>query len=108
MFLELRIAENFRVMPTEIFTDRHGEAASAAGRVAHDVRRHRPDEFDHELDDVARGAELAVLPGAGDLAEHVFVEVALGVAVLHWHLLDHVHDLGEERGRGDGEPRSFM
>ena len=65
----------------------------------------RRGEFHHELDDVARGAELAVLPGAGDLAEHVFVEVALGVAVLHRHLVDHVHDLGQQRGRGDGEPR---
>ena len=62
-------------------------------------------QLDHELDDVARGAELAVLPGAGDLAEHVFVEVALGVAVLHRHAVDHVHDLGEQRGRGDGEAR---
>ena len=56
-------------------------------------------------DDVARGAELAVLSGAGDLAEHVFVEVALGVAVLHRHAVNHVHDLGEQRGRGDGEAR---
>ena len=44
-------------------------------------------------------------PARGDLAEHVFVEVALGVAVLHRHVVDHVHDLGEQRGRGDGEPR---
>ena len=62
-------------------------------------------EFHHQLDDVARGAELAVLPGAGDLPEHVFVEVALGVAVLHRHAVNHVHDLGEQRGRGDGEAR---
>ena len=68
-------------------------------------RRLRRGQFDHQLDDVARGAELAVLPGAGDLAEHVFVEVALGVAVLHRHVVDHVHDLGEQRGRGDGEAR---
>ena len=65
----------------------------------------RRGQLDHELDDVARGAELAVLPGAGDLAEHVFVEVALGVAVLHRHLVDHVHDLGEQRRRRDGEAR---
>ena len=51
----------------------------------------------HQLDDVARRAELAVLPGAGDLAEHVLVEVALGVAVLHRDVVDHVHDLGQQR-----------
>ena len=33
-------------------------------------------------DDVPRGAELAVLSGAGDLAQHVLVDVALGVAVV--------------------------
>ena len=65
----------------------------------------RRGHFHHELDDVARRAELAVLPGAGDLAEHVFVEVALGVAVLHRHVVDHVHDLGEQRRGGDGEAR---
>ena len=54
----------------------------------------------HQPDDVARGTELAVLPRRGDLAEHVFVEVALGVAVLHRHLGDEIDDLGEElRGR---------
>ena len=93
--LEFRVAENFRVMPPEIFTDRHGKAASAAGGVAHDVPGHRPDEFHHQFDDMARRAELAILPGAGDLAEHVFIQVALGVAVFHRHLLDHVHDLGQ-------------
>ena len=54
---------------------------------------------------MARGAELAVLPGAGDLAEHVFVDVALGVAVLHRHVLDQVHHPGQQRWRGDGEAR---
>ena len=103
--LELRVTEKFRLMPPQIFADRHEEAASAARRVANDVRGHRPDKLHHQLDDVARGAELAVLPGAGDLPEHVFVEVALGVAVLHRHAVNHVHDLGEQRGRGDGEAR---
>ena len=51
-------------------------------------------QLDHQLDDVARRAELAVLPGGGDLAEHVLVDVALGVAVLHLQAVDHVDDLG--------------
>ena len=69
----------------------------AAGRIADHVARLRRGHLDHEPDDVARRAELAVLPGGGDLAEHVLVEVALGVAVLHRHLVDHVHDLREQR-----------
>ena len=47
------------------------------------------------------------LPGAGDLAQHVFVEVALGVAILHRQVGDEVDDLGEQRRRRDGEARSL-
>src|SRR5215471_3559568 len=53
--------------------------------------------LNHEPDDVARGAELAILSGAGDLAEHVFIDVALGVAVLHRHVLNQVHYSGQQR-----------
>jgi hypothetical protein len=79
--------------------------AGAAGRVADDVLGRGRGQLHHQLDDVARRAELAVLPGAGDLAEHVLVEVALGVAVLHRHLVEQVHHLGQQRRRGDGEAR---
>ena len=65
-------------------------------------RRH---QLDHQPDDVARGAELAVLAGGGDLAQHVFVEVALGVAIVHGDLVDQVHNPRQERWRGDGEAR---
>jgi hypothetical protein len=60
------------------------------------------------LDDVARRAELAVLAGAGNLAQHVFVEVALGVAVLHRHMVEHVHHLGQQAGVSMVKRASFM
>ena len=63
----------------------------------------RRNHLHHELDDVARRAELTVLPGRGDLGEHVLVEVALGVAVLHRDLVDEVDDLGKQLRGGDGE-----
>ena len=84
---------------------RDEEARRAAGRVADHVGRLRRRHLDHQPDDVARRAELAVLPGGGDLAEHVLVEVALGVAVLHRHCVEQVHDLGQQRRRRDGEAR---
>ena len=62
----------------------------------------------HEPDDVARGAELAVLPGAGDLAEHVLVEVALGVAVLHRHVSIRSTTLASSAGVGMVKRASFM
>ena len=44
-------------------------------------------------------------PARGDLAEHVLVEVALGVAVLHRDIVDQVDHLGQQRRRGDSEAR---
>lgn len=54
---------------------------------------------------MTRGAELAVLPGGGDLPQHVFVKVALGVAIFHRHLSHEIDHLGQQCGRGDGEAR---
>ena len=79
------------------------EAAGAGGGVADEVAGFRGGEFHHEGDDLAGGAELVVLPGDGDFAEHVFVELALGVAVVHGDFIDEVDDFGEEGGGGDGE-----
>ncbi len=62
-------------------------------------------QFDHRGDDVPRRAELAVLAGGGDLAEHVFVDVALGVAAAHVELVELVDHLGEEGGARHLEPR---
>ena len=39
VFLELRVAEDFRVMLAEVFARRHEEARRAAGGIADDVRR---------------------------------------------------------------------
>ena len=90
-------------MLAQVFAGGDEKARRAAGGVADDVLRRGRGHLDHEADDVARGAELAVLAGGGDLAEHVFVEVALRVAILHRHLVEQVHHLGQERRGGDGE-----
>ena len=76
------------------------KTGGAAGRVADAVLRGGRGHLDHEFDDVARGAELAVLAGAGDLAEHVLVEIALGVGVGHVDGVELVHHVGQHpRGR---------
>ncbi len=99
----LAVAEHLRMALAEVLPRGDEEARRAAGRVADHVvgrgRRH----LDHQADDVARGAELAVLSGGRDLAEHVLVQVALRVPVLHGHVVDHVHDLREEGRRRDRE-----
>ena len=76
--------------------DRDQEAASPDGWIADHVLRLRRHQFHHHRDDVARGAELAVLAGGGDLRQHVFIDVALGVARAHLELVELIDDLGEK------------
>ena len=103
----LVVVEQLRMVVAQIFAGRDQEAAGAAGGIADDVLRRRRHHLHHQRDDVARRAELAVLAGSRDLAEHVFVEVALGVAILHRDLGQQVDHLGEQRRGGDGEARAL-
>ena len=89
----------------QVLTHRYQETRRAAGRVADDVDGLGRGELHHQPDDVARRAELPVLSGGGDLAEHVLVDVALGVAFRHRHLVEQVYHLGEQRRGRDGEAR---
>jgi hypothetical protein len=91
------------VLP-DVLARRDEKAARAAGRITNHVVGLWLRHLDHEADDVAGRAELAVLTRRGDLAEHVLVEVALGVAVLHRNLIHHVYNFCEKRGSWDREP----
>ena len=94
-------------MFAEIFVRGNQKAAGAAGGIADHVLWPWRHHVHHQRNDVARGAELTVLPGAGDLRQHVFVEVALGVAILHRDFGEKIDHLGEQRGCRNGEARSF-
>jgi hypothetical protein len=100
---QLLVSQHFGVTLAKGFAHGHQETAGSASRVAHDVIRLGFHHLHHEPDNVARGAKLAVLPSAGNLAQHVFVEIALGVAVFHGDFVDHVHDFSQQRARGNGE-----
>ena len=89
----------------QILARRHKKASRAARRIAQHVARFRRDHLDHQPDDVARRAKLAVLTGGRDLGEHVLVKIALGVALLHRHLVDHVDDFGQQSRRRNRETR---
>ena len=52
--------------------------------------------LDHRVDDMSRRAELAVLPGASDAAQHVFIGVALRVPVFHRDLVQLLDNLGQQ------------
>ena len=91
------------VVLDEMLGGRDEEAGRAASRVADDVLRGGCGHVHHQPDDVARRAELPVLPGAGDLAEHVLVEITLGVAVGHVDVVELVDHVGEHTSRGHHE-----
>ncbi len=81
------------------------KTSRAARRIAEHVGRLRRDHLDHQPNDVTRRAELAVLSGGRNFRQHVLVQVALGVALLHRHLIDHVDDFGQQSRRGNREAR---
>jgi hypothetical protein len=105
MVAQRRVVEQLGMMLPQVFTGRHKEAGGTARRVADDVSRLWCGELHHQPNDVPRRTELTVLTGRGDLGEHVLVHVALGVALLHWHLVEHVDHLGQQRRRRDSEAR---
>ena len=79
------------------------EARSAAGRIADHILGRGRGHLHHQLDDVARGAELPGLPGGGDLTEHVLVEIAFGIAVGHVDAVELIDHVGQHPGRGHHE-----
>ena len=98
------VPQNLRMPLSEMFTGCDEKSARAARRVANHVRRGRLHHLDHQADDVPGRPELPVLPSRRNLAEHVFVEVALRVPVVHRHVVDHVHDLRQQRRSRNREP----
>jgi hypothetical protein len=99
------LVDRVTVMVTEVFRRGDQKAPGPAGRVADHVLRRRRGHVHHQLDDVPRRAELAVLPGAGDLAEHVLVQVALGIGVRHVDAVELVHHVRQHARCGHHEDR---
>ena len=67
------------VVRADVFGGRNKKSRRAAGRVADDVVGRGVQKRDHHVADVLGRAELAVTACCGDLAEHVFIQIALHV-----------------------------
>ena len=91
MLALVSVHQHARVSSSDILPSGNKEVRGSAGRVADLVFGTRRGHLDHELDDVPRGAELTVDTGAGEVAQQILVQVAVGVAVLHFP------DAGEQR-----------
>lgn len=95
VLFQLRIPQDFGMVVPHIFARRDQKAACSTSRIADHVGGCGSGKFNHQLNDVPGRTELAVLSRRGDLAQHVFVQVAFGVPLFHRHRVDHVHDLGQ-------------
>ena len=94
------------VMVADVLRRPHQEARRAAGGVADGVLRGGPEQLHHHGNDMPGRAELAVLSGGGQLAQHVLVQVALHVLLGKIVLVEVVQpgdDLLQHLGRGNQE-----
>ncbi|MNJ62648.1 hypothetical protein D3C77_584970 [compost metagenome] len=92
------ISEDASVAGVHLIQVFHGagqEASGAAGRIANDVGRLRRDQLDYGVDDMPRRTELAVDTSGGELAQQVFVNIALNVALSQRQVIDHLHGGGQ-------------
>jgi hypothetical protein len=100
----LLVRQQARMALAQVLAGGDQKAGRTAGGVARSRsvglrRRH----LDHQADDVPRRPELPVLAGRSDLPEHVLVEVALRVAILHRHRGEQVDHFREQRRRRNRE-----
>jgi hypothetical protein len=101
--VQLRVSQRLGVAGTDVLASGDEVAGGAARGVTDDIGWRRCRHLYHELDDVARRTELAVLPSRCDLRKHVLVDVALGVSIDHRHLVETVDGLLKQAGGGDCE-----
>src|SRR6185369_9582916 len=83
MMAQFIVGEDFRVTLSQVFTRGDKKAGRTTRWIANDVARLWRDHFNHQTNDVTRRAELPVLSGSRDLAEHVLVKITFGISILH-------------------------
>ena len=97
VFLQLGVLKDLAVVLPQVLPRRHQKATGATRRVTDHILRCRLGQLHHQLNDVSRRAKLPILPRTGNLPQHVLIEIALGVAIVHWHMVEQVHHLRQQR-----------
>src|SRR5665647_522161 len=107
VMFQLLIMQDVRMALSQIFASGYEKSGCTACGITYNICWLWGCHLHHQANYVARGAELSILPGAGDFAKHVFVEVALGIAILHGHTVQKVNYPGQHRRGGNGETGTF-
>jgi len=95
------------VVLVHVFTRRHQKASRATGRVRNGMVLRGLHQLDHHFNNVARGAELVVGASGGNFRQQIFVQIALGIAVVHLDFGNHLHHLVEQLWRGYHKGRAL-
>ena len=109
MILLPPVEEDFLfVVGHQVFFRCHQETGSTASRVADGKVGLGLHQLHHHFDDMARGTELAVETGLGNLGQKVFVHIAADIAVLHLfhlviNLIQTVHHFAQQQRGGQLE-----
>ena len=98
----------FFVVGHQVFFRCHQETGSTASRVADGKVGLGLHQLHHHLDDMARGTELTIETGLGNLGEQILIDVAADIAVLHLlhlviNLIQAVHHLAQQQRGGQLE-----
>jgi hypothetical protein len=92
-----------RMRAPEVLSRGDQETAGACRRIADDVRRRGLRKLNHQCNYVPRRAELTVLACRRDLAEHVLVDITLGIPIIHADGVELLGRLREQRRRRNAE-----
>ena len=80
------------VLVVDLTGSLHDETCTTHGRVADDIINLGLSHRDNHTDDVARRAELTVLPLLRHSCQHILIDIAHGVGIFHIQQVDIVDD----------------
>ena len=71
------------IVPPDILRSGYQKARRAAGRITDGVVWRGPQQLHHHFPNMLGGAELAVLARSRQLAQHILVQIALHLSLIH-------------------------
>ena len=88
-----------------ILRRRHQKAPRPTGRITDHLMGTWSHQRHHHLDNVARRAKLPIRPCCCQLREHVLIQIALRIPILHRNLINLSHHIRQQRRIGNQKHR---